>query len=179
MKALLHVCCAPCSVPAVKKLEIKHDLSLFFYNPNIHPEEEYLLRLSESERYIKKMGLSIIAGPYEPDVWLERAAGMESDEEGGLRCEECCRMRIDKTARKAVEMGISRIAATISTGPRKKAETINSIGRETAENHGIVFLEEDFKKKDGGRISTEACREHGIYRQQYCGCVFSFRQRKD
>ncbi len=179
MKALLHVCCAPCSIPAIKRLGLVYDLSLFFYNPNIHPEEEYRLRLSEFERYVKAMGLKMDTGPYEPDAWFERISGLESEEEGGLRCDECYRIRLDETAKRASELGISRFATAITTGPRKKAETINSIGRESANDRGLVFLEEDFKKKDGGRISTEACREHGIYRQQYCGCVFSFRQKKD
>ncbi len=173
MRLLLHACCAPCLAAAAEKLKNSFEVTAFFYNPNIHPEEEYSLRLREARRYALRESVKILEGSCEPEKWFENVKGMGDEKEGGARCEACFRMRIEKTAQTAESLGIKNIASTLTAGPGKKAVIINSIGEETAGKYGLTFLSEDFKKKDGFKKAIKICREHGIYRQNYCGCVFS------
>ncbi len=178
MRLLLHACCAPCLAAATEKLRNSFEITAFFYNPNIHPEEEYALRLGEARRYALRESVKILEGSCEPEDWFEYVKGMEDEKEGGARCAACFGMRIEKTAATAESLGIKNIASTLTAGPGKKAVIINSIGEETAKKYGIKFLSEDFKKKDGFKKAIEICREQGIYRQNYCGCVFSRKSKK-
>ena len=170
VKLLLHVCCAPCSTYVVE--ELKPSLA-YFYNPNIHPEEEYLLRLSEFRRYASVVGLESIEGPYDTENWFNVIKGYEGEPEGGKRCEICYRERIEKTALIAKERGCTHIATTLTVGPGKKASIINEIGERVTGAYGLKFISGDFKKHDGFKISSQLSKEFNLYRQKYCGCIFS------
>ena len=172
-KLLLHVCCAPCSTHVIDLLRREHEVEAFFYNPNIHPGEEYRERMAESKRYCRKIDGRFHLGEYDVGNWLRRVKGHEGDEEGGERCRICYRVRLEETARKAKEMRFEFFATTLSVSPHKKAEIINELGAELGEKHGLRFYEADFKKNDGFKRSATLSREHGMRRQSYCGCVFS------
>lgn len=176
-RLLLHVCCAPCSTHVIDLLRGEHEVEAFFYNPNIHPLEEYGERMAESKGYCRKIGARFHLGSYDVEDWLRRVRGHEGDEEGGERCRICYRMRLEETARKAKEGGFKFFATTLSISPHKKAEVINELGAEIGEKHGLRFYEADFKKKDGFKRSVAMSREHGMRRQSYCGCVFSMRKK--
>ncbi len=172
-KLLLHVCCAPCSTHVIEELKNEYDLACFFYGPNVHPEDEYERRREESRRYCVGLGLPFIEGEYEPSIWLEITKGHEQDVEGGERCSICHRMRLKKTATKAKESGYEWFATTLTISPHKDAVDVNNTGREIGQEMGINFLERDFKKEHGFQRSVQMSKEHGMYRQDYCGCCFS------
>jgi predicted adenine nucleotide alpha hydrolase (AANH) superfamily ATPase len=174
-KLLLHVCCAPCSTHVINVLRDEYEVEAFFYNPNIHPEEEYRLRIEESRAYCKRIGLPLHSVDYDTQEWFKRIAGHEGDEEGGARCRICYRLRLEKTAEKAARDGFQYFTTTLTISPHKDAKVINAIGRELARQHGVSFLEADFKKKDGFKQSVELSRKYGMRRQNYCGCVYSLR----
>ena len=176
-KLLLHVCCAPCAAQVVSELHDDFALTGFFYNPNIHPEQEYRLRLSEFRRYALSSGLEIIEGQYDKPEWFRAAAGYEDEPEGGERCRICFSKRIEKTASAAKEMGYCFFATTLTIGPAKSADVINEIGEGAGKKYGLQFLSADFKKRDGFRKSCELSRKYNLYRQNYCGCVFSMKRR--
>jgi epoxyqueuosine reductase len=173
VKLLLHACCAPCASAALLRLRDDFELTAYFFNPNIHPEEEYMLRLKEFKRLMRAERIEMIEERYEPEEWFEAVKGLEDEKEGGARCEACFRLRLEKTAKKAKEKGFDCFAASLSAGPMKNAALINKLGKEAAKKRGLAFLEEDFKKKDGFKKALAACRKHKIYRQNYCGCIFS------
>ncbi len=175
---LLHVCCAPCSIPAIDRLAPFFKIKAFFYNPNIHPEEEYRLRLREFLRYaaLKKLQAEE-APPYRPGEWFEAVRGTETEPEGGGRCAICFQLRLEETARRAKKLGIENIASTLTSGPGKKAVLINKTGKAAAARHGIKFHEADFKKKEGFKSAVLVSKELKIYRQRYCGCLYSLKTR--
>ncbi len=175
---LLHICCAPCSTYVVRTLREHFDVVGYFCNPNIHPEAEYALRLREMKRYAENIGLRMIVAEYEVDRWYEAISGTEQEPEGGKRCAICYRFRLERTARFAQEQGIPNFASTLTVSPHKKAAVINPIGRALAEQTGAAFYEADFKKRDGFKISCRMSREAGLYRQDYCGCIFSKQERE-
>lgn len=152
-------------------------MTAFFYNPNIHPLEEYKNRQDEIKRLSEKWKLPIIAGSYEMDSWFEAVKGYEEEPEGGKRCEICYRLRLEKTAQKAKDRNIGFFGTTLSISPLKKAAVINRIGKELQRNLGVNFYEADFKKKDGFKISCQISQKEGLYRQNYCGCIFSRKKR--
>jgi len=170
VKLLLHVCCAPCATYVVDKLK---PASAYFYNPNVQPEEEYLLRLSEFRRYASVVGLDFIEGAYDTADWFSAVDGYEGEREGGRRCELCYRKRLEKTAAVAKEKGYTHIATTLTVGPNKDAGIINEIGKKAAGVYGVEFCSGDFKKQDGFKISCRLSKEFGLYRQDYCGCIYS------
>lgn len=174
---LLHVCCGPCSTHVIDLLGKDYDVTCYFYNPNIHPEEEYARRMDTVRRYAERMGLEFIAGKYDSERWLELTHALKNEKEGGMRCELCYGMRLEECARIASEKGFGAFATTLTVGPNKKAAVINRIGRELAEAYGLRFLEADFKKKDGFRHSVEMSKREDMYRQDYCGCVYSKAER--
>ncbi|MBW2996611.1 epoxyqueuosine reductase QueH [Candidatus Woesearchaeota archaeon] len=165
-KLLLHVCCAPCSTHVIEELKENYDLTLFFYNPNVEPINEYEKRLNEAERYAEAMGIPIIIGDYDIIDWYNAIQGHENDEEGGERCSICFRFRLNKTAQIAKEKGFDLFTTTLTVSPYKNAEIINKIGKEFDN-----FLEKDFKK--GYMHSVELSKHYNLYRQNYCGCLFS------
>ncbi len=175
MRLLLHICCAPDATYPIQILKGKYDLGTFFYNPNIHPEGEYQKRLKDARAVAEREGISFHEGRYEKDRWLSLARGYEGEPEGGKRCEICYRMRLDEAAKKAVSEGYDMFGAVLTISPRKDAEKINRIGRETGEKYGIPYLESNFKKKDGFKKSVEMGKAQGLYRQNYCGCEYSIK----
>ena len=174
---LLHACCAPCSSYVLEYLSRYFRITLFFYNPTIAPEEEYRFRLDELRRLVREMGLSddvsVLEGNYDPDRFQALARGLETLPEGGARCSDCYRLRLRETARVAAERGFDYICTTLSISPYKNAAWLNAIGTEEAEAHGVRYLVSDFKKKNGYKRSCELSEQYGLYRQDYCGCVYS------
>lgn len=176
-KFLLHACCSPCLTHPYQLMKDDFQLTVFFYNPNIHPESEYILRKEEMQKLAKKWGFKLVVGEYDVDAWFEAVQGHESDKEGGERCEICYRFRLEKTAELAAKNGYDLFTTTLSISPLKKAQKINEIGKKIAQAMELQFYEADFKKKDGFKISSQLSREQGLYRQDYCGCQFSRRGR--
>ncbi len=148
-------------------------MACFFLGPNIHPEEEYHRRAKESREYCQKVGIRFIEGRYEPSEWFEAIKGHEHDEEGGERCSICYALRLRETASTAVDEGYEWFATTLTVSPHKNAEVINMIGEQIAGELGIRFLDRDFKKMHGFQRSVQMSKDLGMYRQDYCGCVFS------
>ena len=173
---LLHVCCAPCSTHVAEVLKGPYEVTGYFYNPNIHPQAEYKTRRDEIRGYAEKIGLRCLFGAYDVDRWFEAVKGHEEDPEGGDRCRICYRMRLKETARFARENSFDYFTTTLSISPRKKAEMINRIGEEVAREYGVGFHAADFKKKDGFKKSVEMSKRFGLYRQNYCGCIYSRRR---
>ena len=175
-KLLLHICCAPCSTYVVETLKADYDLTGYFYNPNIHPEDEYRRREKEMKRYAGEIGLDLIFAEYDDARWFGMTSGMEEIPEGGERCFLCYRIRSQKAAEYAKEHGYQFLAATLSISPHKNAEKINEIGSKVAAQYGLQWHSADFKKRGGFDRSIRMSKEAGLYRQSYCGCIFSQRQ---
>jgi predicted adenine nucleotide alpha hydrolase (AANH) superfamily ATPase len=174
-RLLLHVCCAPCSTHVIEKLKEDYELGCYFYGPNIHPEEEYEKRLEESRDYCAAQGIELLEGEYDSEDWLEAVKGHEEDEEGEGRCKICYAFRLKRTAETANREGYDSFTTTLTVSPRKDADVVNSIGEEIGARGDVTFLSENFKKKHGYQISVQMSKDHGLYRQDYCGCVFSRR----
>ena len=180
-KLLLHSCCAPCSSAILEFLQNYFDITVYFYNPNITFEEEYYKRLNEQREYHEKRGYSIrvIEGNYDPkEDFFKQVKGLEDRREGGERCFKCYTLRMETTAQKAKELGFDYFSTVLSISPLKNAQWINEIGEKLSEKYGIKFLNGDFKKKNRYLRSTEISREYELYRQDYCGCVFSKLERE-
>lgn len=172
---ILHVCCGPCATTVFEVLRPDYKIRAFFYNPNIHPEEEYLRRLEAFRILCKEVDITCIEGEYEVFKWFESIKGHEGEPEGGKRCNICFRFRLNATASLAAGLGADYFTTTHTVSPHKDASGINHIGRELSSQYGIDFLEADFKKNNGFKKSVDLSRDLGLYRQHYCGCVFSFR----
>lgn len=176
-RLLLHSCCAPCSSYVLELLSNVFDITVFYYNPNIAPIEEFNLRVAEQIRLVEQMALpgsiKVICGDYDGDAFMRMSAGHESDPEGGERCTRCFRLRLAKTAQLAAEKGFDYFTTTLSISPLKDAQRLNAIGSEYGQLYGIPYLLSDFKKKNGYKRSCELSAQYGLYRQDYCGCIFS------
>ena len=172
-KLLLHSCCAPCSTACIERLVEHFDLTIYYYNPNLDSEEEFNLRASEQERYCTEKGIDCIVEKYSPDEFYNAVIGLESCLEGGDRCKKCFKLRLEKTAKKAKELGFTYFATTLTVSPLKNVENINSIGMEIETELGVKYLPSDFKKQEGYKKSIELSSKSGLYRQNYCGCKFS------
>lgn len=176
-KLLLHACCTPCLTHPYQVLGDNYRITAFFFNPNIQPESEYRLRLEEIKKLAGKWGFEVIVEDYDADAWFEEVRGHEDDPEGGERCAICYRFRLEKTAELAAKNNFDHFTTTLSISPLKKAAKINAIGKSVGNTVSVHFLEADFKKKDGFKISAQISRAEGLYRQDYCGCIFSRRDR--
>jgi predicted adenine nucleotide alpha hydrolase (AANH) superfamily ATPase len=176
-KLLLHVCCGPCSTEVINRLAAEWELTLFFYNPNIFPKEEYERRLSEAEGFAAGRNIRFIRGDWDHEKWLAAVLGLENEPEGGKRCRACFAHRLGEAAKIALCEGAEAFTTTLTISPHKKAVDVNSAGEEAGEKEGVAYISEDFKKKDGFLKSCRAAREAGMYRQDYCGCEFSARKR--
>lgn len=174
-KLLLHVCCAPCASYVIKLLQADYDITAYFYNPNIYPDEEYDRRFLEVKRYLVKIKLPFISEAYDQENWFNLVKGHENDPEKGDRCTICYKMRLEKTVQYAKENGFDLFATDLSISPHKDAKRINKIGKELEEKHGIKFLKADFKKQEGFKKSLIISKEEGFYRQDYCGCIYSLK----
>ncbi|MDO4339630.1 MAG: epoxyqueuosine reductase QueH [Eubacteriales bacterium] len=178
-RLFLHACCAPCSSYVLEYLSRYFSITVFFYNPNISPKEEYTKRVEEIRRMIGEMSfehpVEFLEGEYCPQDFYEMAKGMEDIPEGGERCFGCYRMRMEEAARLAQKGGYDYFTTTLSISPLKNAAKINEIGEELGEIYKVSHLPSDFKKKNGYKRSIELSAQYGLYRQNYCGCVFSRR----
>ncbi len=176
---LLHACCAPCSSYVLEYLSAYFHITLLFYNPNITEREEHDFRLSELHRLVFDMGLSdsvsFVSAEYEPQRFWEMAKGLEELCEGGERCRKCYALRLRKTAQLAHKGGFDYFTTTLSISPYKRADWLCEIGEELAKEYGVPYLVSDFKKKNGYKRSCELSQKYSLYRQNYCGCVFSRR----
>ena len=174
---LLHSCCGPCSSYVLEYLSQYFAITLFYYNPNISPKEEYEKRVAEIQRLIRELPLkhpvTFLEGTYHPEEFYEMAKGLEEIPEGGERCFRCYRMRMEEAARLASQGGYDYFTTTLSISPLKNAEKINEIGEELSGIYPVRHLPSDFKKKNGYKRSVELSALYGLYRQDYCGCVFS------
>ncbi len=178
---LLHGCCAPCSSYVLEYLTEFFDITLLYYNPNIYPEAEYVKRVEEVKRLISEMPLKspvrLIEGRYTPEDFFEISNGLEKAPEGGERCFKCYRLRLEEAAKTAAEGGFDFFTTTLSISPHKNADKLNMIGEKLEGQYGVKYLYADFKKKNGYKRSIELSGIYGLYRQDYCGCVFSRRDR--
>lgn len=176
---LLHSCCAPCSSYVLEYLSQYFRITVFFYNPNIYPPEEYEFRVDEIKRLMREMPLSspveFIEGVYEPQRFYALAKGHEHEAEGGERCTICFNLRLGETAKLARERGFDYFTTTLSISPRKKSIKLNEVGDALARQFEVPFLPSDFKRKDGYQRSIDLSYLYHLYRQNYCGCVFSKR----
>ena len=174
---LLHSCCAPCSSYVLESLSEYFRITVFYYNPNIYPEEEYWKRVEEQQRFIRQLPtrypISFLEGNYEKDRFYQSVKGYEKEPEGGARCEICFRLRLGEAIKVAESGGFDYVTTTLTISPMKNAPLL--IGEELCQNTKVNWLPSDFKKKNGYKRSTELSREYGMYRQDYCGCVFSLR----
>lgn len=179
---LLHSCCAPCSSYVLEYLSEFFRITVFYYNPNIYPEQEYGKRVEEQKSLIERMSavnpISFEEGRYDKERFYGMAKGLEKEKEGGERCFRCYELRLREAAKLAKEKGFDYFTTTLTISPLKNAQKLNAIGEKLAEEYGIGWLPSDFKKKDGYKRSVELSREYGLYRQDYCGCVFSKRERE-
>ncbi len=174
---LLHACCAPCSSYVLEYLSEHFNITLLFYNPNITEREEHDFRYSELHRLVKDMGLEgkvgFVNADYEPKRFWELAGGMENLPEGSERCRRCYALRLEKAAQIAKDGGFDYFTTTLSISPYKRADWLCEIGESLEEKYGVPYLVSDFKKRNGYKRSCELSAKYSLYRQDYCGCVFS------
>lgn len=176
-RLLLHSCCAPCSSYCIEYLAQYFSITILYYNPNISPEEEFVKRAAEQQRLVSEMSLknpvSVVVDDYDPTEFYSAVKGYEHIPEGGERCFICYRLRLERAAKYAAEHGFDYFCSTLSISPLKNAAKLNEIGVELSEIYKTSHLPSDFKKRGGYLRSIELSKEHGLYRQNYCGCVFS------
>lgn len=181
-RLLLHSCCAPCSSYVLEYLSNYFEITVFYYNPNISPAEEYEKRAAEQRHLIQELPakhpITLVVGAYEPERFYAVSKGLETVPEGGERCFRCYRLRLEEAARMAEAGGFDYFATTLTISPLKNAQKLNEIGEELSEIYKVEHLPSDFKKKNGYKRSVELSAEYGLYRQNYCGCVFSKREQE-
>lgn len=174
---LLHACCAPCSSSVLEKLSEYFEITIYYYNPNISPYEEYEKRVHEIKRFISELNpinpIHFLEGKYDNDVFEEMVKGLEKEKEGGKRCSKCYYMRLEETAKVANINNFDYFTTTLSVSPYKNAEKLNKIGAALEEKYNTLYLFSDFKKKDGYKRSIELSKTYNLYRQDYCGCIYS------
>ena len=182
-RLLLHACCAPCSSYVLEYLSDYFEITVLYYNPNISPETEYRLREEEARRLAsvipRKYPIHFMEGTYAPERFFAAVRGHEMDPEGGERCGICFRIRLMETARIAAEGKYDYFTTSLTISPLKDAGRLNRIGEEVGKLFGAEFLPSDFKKRNGYRRSVELSKEYGLYRQNYCGCVYSRREAEE
>ena len=178
-KLLLHACCAPCSSAVLERIGNFFEISILYYNPNITEKEEYEKRIVEIKKLISmihpKYKVSLIEGDYNPEKFFEMAKGLEKEPERGKRCYKCYEMRLEETAKIAEKLGFNHFATTLTLSPHKNNNWINEIGEELTKKYNTKYLYSDFKKKNGYKRSIELSKEYNLYRQDYCGCIYSKR----
>ncbi len=177
-KLLLHACCAPCASSVVERLKEFFDITLYFYNPNMDGKEEYSLRANEIKRLAEYFGVNYLITEYKNCEFLDLVKGLETEKEGGARCLKCFNLRLSETAEYAKVNGFDFFATTLTLSPLKNADNLNKIGEFIAEKSGVKYLPSDFKKKNGYIRSIELSKALNLYRQNYCGCIFSKAQIK-
>lgn len=178
----LHSCCAPCSSYVLEYLSRYFKITLFYYNPNISPESEYRYRVSEVKRLVAEMlpdsDVTVVEGRYDPERFAQAVRGLEGEPEGGKRCRVCFRLRLEEAARQARALGCEFFTTTLSISPLKNARALNEIGEELAPIYQTRYLVSDFKKREGYKRSIQLSAEYQLYRQDYCGCIYSKLERE-
>ena len=180
-RLLLHACCGPCSSAVLERLCRYFDITVLYYNPNTWPAEEYHRRGEELERFVAAahpLGVTVVEDRYDPQEFYSAVAGLENEPERGERCTVCYRMRLERAAQYARAHGFNWFTTTLSISPVKDPVRLNTIGCELAQQYGLNYLQSEFRKKDGYKRSLQLSAEYGLYRQDYCGCVFSKRERE-
>lgn len=177
---LLHSCCAPCSSAVLERLSEQFDITVLYYNPNLDSHEEFERRVDEQRRLIRQLncGIKLLTVDYEPQEYYSVVKGHEKDAEGGERCSICFELRLDKTAKIAAEKNFDFFTTTLSISPHKNSQVLNEIGGRVSEKYDVDYLYSDFKKEDGYKRSIELSKEYDLYRQDYCGCIYSKVQSK-
>lgn len=179
---LLHACCAPCSSAVLERLASHFKISILYYNPNITEEKEYQKRLDELKKFISKLTfkypINIIDSRYEPKEFFQIAKGLEKEKERGKRCYKCYELRLEETAKVAKEKNFDFFATTLTLSPYKITPWLNEIGEKLSEKYQANYLYSDFKKKNGYKRSIELSKEYNLYRQDYCGCIYSKLERE-
>lgn len=182
-RLLLHSCCAPCSSYVLEYLTEYFDITVYYYNPNISPMGEYEKRIAEQKRLISEMkfknSVSFIEGTYNHDEFISLTRGLENLPEGGERCSLCYEMRLEAAAQKAAEINADYFTTTLSVSPYKNTAKLNTIGLKLAMEYGVPYLVSDFKKNNGYKRSIELSTEYGLYRQNFCGCIFSKKEAEE
>jgi len=180
---LIHSCCAPCSSYVLEYLSHYFEITIFYYNPNIYPEEEYSRRVKEQQNLIAAMPLPrkvhFMEGEYQPSEFYRQVKGLEEEEEGKARCFVCYELRLREAAELAKQKGFHYFTTTLSISPHKNAEKLNEIGEKLSKEYGVAYLPSDFKKKNGYKRSIELSKEFNLYRQDYCGCIYSMKERQN
>ena len=180
-KLLLHACCAPCSSSCIERLSKYFEITIFYYNPNISDEKEYQKRLEEVKRFVSefktKNKVEVIGGRYNPQEFFDIAKGLENEPERGARCYKCYKLRLEESFSFASNNNYDYVATTLTLSPYKKADWINKIGEELNKKYKTEYLYSDFKKKNGYKRSIELSKEYNLYRQDYCGCIYSVREK--
>ena len=172
-KLLLHSCCAPCSTTCIERLKDYFDITILYYNPNIEPFEEYEKRKKEQIKIIEKYKIKYMDCDYDNDLFHNIAEGLENVPERGIRCHKCYRLRLDYTAKKTKDNGFDFFATTLTVSPYKLSNVINEIGLDLEKKYNIRYLVSDFKKQNGYKKSIELSKKYNLYRQNYCGCIYS------
>jgi len=178
LKLLLHICCATCAAYVLDLLRRDYQVTAFFYNPNIYPEEEYQHRFNEAKAYCRKNNITFIVESPDQNQWFLLTKGYEDDPERGNRCTICYRMRLKKTAEYAQTHDFDLWGTDLSISPHKDVKRISRLGKELAEKCNVKFLEADFKKQDGFKKAMVVSKSEGFYRQSYCGCIYSLKAGK-
>lgn len=180
-RLLIHSCCAPCSSYVLELLSEFFEITVLYYNPNIYPPEEFEKRSAEQVRFVESMNfkntVNVVCLDYDSDTFYSAVKGLEAEKEGGARCTECFRLRLEKTAQYAKENGFEMFTTTLTISPLKDSQRLNLMGIEIADKYGLTYFCSDFKKKNGYKRSCELSDQYGLYRQDYCGCVFSKNER--
>lgn len=180
-KLLLHACCAPCSSAVLERISKYFDITILYYNPNITEPEEYEKRLNEIENFVKKLNIKnikVLRGRYNPKEFFDISVGLEKEKERGKRCYKCYELRLKETAKVAEKLNFDYFTTTLSISPYKNSKWLNEIGENLNKEFKPAYLYADFKKKNGYKRSIELSQEYGLYRQDYCGCIYSKKERE-
>ena len=177
-RLLLHVCCGPCSTACIERLRAEYEVLLYWFNPNITDPDECRKRLAEARRYARIVGVTLIEGPHDTEAWSAAARGLMEEPEGGRRCDACFRLRLRAAAQVAREQGIELLTTTLTISPHKALATVQAAAEEALVGTGVSYLPIDFKKHGGFERSRQISREHNLYRQDFCGCEPSRRERE-
>ena len=178
---LLHACCAPCSSAVLERIAEYFDITILYYNPNITEKEEYEKRLQELEKFVNEINLDnikVMPGRYQPEEFFEMSKGLEQEKERGKRCYQCYKLRLEETAKIAEQQNFDFFTTTLSISPYKNSKWLNEIGADLDKKYQSTYLYTDFKKKNGYKRSIELSKQYNLYRQDYCGCIYSKKEKE-
>ena len=180
-KLLLHACCAPCSSTVLERIAKYFDITILYYNPNITDSEEYESRIQELKKFVSEINLDnikVMPGRYEPEEFFEMSKGLEQEKERGKRCYQCYKLRLEETVKIAEQQNFDFFTTTLSISPYKNSKWLNEIGTDLEKKYQSTYLYADFKKKNGYKRSIELSKQYNLYRQDYCGCIYSKKEKE-